>query len=92
MGQVSMFCPMLFHRLSFLLTFFEFANVIRKYGYPHAVKMLFEYLQGKIIGKLPKRGNIPVFEYISLRKFIKKKSFPKITTDTPSMANLRKGR
>jgi len=92
MGQISMLYPMIFHRLSFLLTFFQLANVTLKYGFPHALKMLLEYLQWKIIGKLPKLGNIPGFEYISLRKFIKKNSFPKNITDTPAMAILRKGR
>lgn len=92
MGQVSMLCPILFHRYSFLLTFLQFINVTRKYGFFHALKMLVEFFQWKIIGEIPKLKDMPAFEYISLRKFVNKSNLPKPLSDNPAMVPLRKGR
>jgi len=91
-GHIAMFYPRFFHHGRKILVFLVLINVLRKYGGKKASKVLFEYLQWKIKNILPggKHGfSIP---YISLRKLTEKNLVPSISTDSPAMVELRKGR
>jgi hypothetical protein len=91
-GALATFYPHFFWRFKPLTLLFVFCNCVRKYGFVFALKLLFEYLGWCIISQIKNKGHNSLPEYISLRKILKKKISPDITSDNPSMAILRKGR
>ena len=91
-GSVATFYPHFFWKFKPLTLVFVFFNCIRKYGFAFTLKLLFEYLSWCITNQIKSRGQNYLPEYISLRKILKKKVFPDIASDNPSMAILRKGR
>ncbi|MBN4077998.1 cobalamin-dependent protein [Nitrospina gracilis] len=91
-GDMAWFFPNVFWYARHFLILFVLLNSFRKFGKTYTLNMLFEYLQWKIRDTLSLSRGRSITEYISLRKLLKKKIFPDITTDNPIMADLRKGR
>jgi anaerobic magnesium-protoporphyrin IX monomethyl ester cyclase len=91
-GALATFYPHFFWRFKPLTLIFVFCNCVRKYGYVFALKLLFEYLGWSIMSQFKNKDHNLLFEYISLRKLLKKKNFPDIAGENPSMTILRKGR
>ena len=89
---IPMYYPRVFWRIRFFSLFFVLVNSIRKYGVIHAGKMLVEYISWKISSIISFPEDKPLAEYVSLRKVINRNIIPKIPSDNPAMANLRKGR
>ena len=90
------FIPIYYTQIFWKLRFFSISlawiNSIRKYGVIHAGKMLVEYISWKISRVISGHEDKPLTEYVSLRKVINRNILPKIPSDNPAMANLRKGR
>ena len=91
-GDMAWFFPNVFWHARYFLILFVLVNSFRKFGKTYTLNMLFEYLQWRICDALSPQKSRTITEYISLRKLLKKKIFPDITSDNPIMANLRKGR
>ena len=67
-------------------------NIMRKYGFLHFLKLLAEYIGWLLRSAVAIQKPKFITEYISLRKELRKKTFPDLQTDNPAMAILRKGR
>ena len=91
-SSVSSFYPRFFWATRHFSIVFIFMNVLRKYGNTTTFKMLWEYLEWKLIHSFSSIKNKKSIEHISLRKLLRKKVFPEIAQDNPIMAPLRKGR
>ena len=91
-GTLATFYPQIFWKTKFLTIVFVFGNCVRKYGFKYSLVLLFEYLGWSFVTLFRKNKSSFIPEYISLRKLLKKKIFPGIASDNPSMAPLRKGR
>ena len=92
LGALSTFYPNFFWRTRSLATLFVFGNCIRKYGLKYSMALLFEYLGWWLVSMFKNTNGSNLIEYISLRKLLRKKIFPAISIDNPSMDVLRKGR
>jgi radical SAM superfamily enzyme YgiQ (UPF0313 family) len=92
LSSISSFYPRFFWYTRYFSILFTFANTLRKYGKPHALKMLREYMRWKFTNSFSPSKKIKPMEHISLRKLLRKKYFPEIPRDNPVMAPLRKGR
>tara|TARA_Y100001936_G_scaffold64066_1_gene62938 strand:+ start:11022 stop:12989 length:1968 start_codon:yes stop_codon:yes gene_type:complete len=91
-GSLATFYPKFFWKYKYLTLVFVFCNCIRKYGVIFSLKLICEYISWWLLD-LFKNGNEKFLpEYISLRKILRKKIFPVIKSDNPSMAIFRKGR
>ena len=84
--------PRFFERIQFLNIVFVFMNIMRKYGFLHFLKLLAEYIGWLLRSAVAIQKPKFITEYISLRKELRKKTFPDLQTDNPAMAILRKGR
>ena len=91
-GAITTIYPVFFKQFASVLFFMIIINICRKYGFPHTLKMYFDYLKWSINKLLPFLNRNQPFEYISLRKLLKKDYILKIPTDNPAMEILRKGR
>ena len=58
----------------------------------YCVKLLAEYMGFQLTSLFKKQRSQLNAGYISLRKFLRKKTTPDIVSDNPAMAALRKGR
>lgn len=91
-SSIATFYPQFFSRNKILIPIFILANCTRKYGFIYSVRLFFDYLRWLLGDQFKKNKNSIIPEYISLRKLLRKKVFPDIEGENPSMANLRKGR
>tara|TARA_B100000686_G_scaffold114558_1_gene122080 strand:- start:1732 stop:3699 length:1968 start_codon:yes stop_codon:yes gene_type:complete len=93
LSTAATFYPKFFEKVQFLNTVFVFWNCLRKYGWRHSFKLFNDYMGWLFCSALLsiKRQKFTT-EYISLRKLLRKKTFPVIETDNPAMEILRKGR
>lgn len=91
-GALTTFYPHFFWRAKSLTTIFVFGNCIRKYGLNYSMGLLSEYLGWWLASIFKNKNSLFIPEYISLRKLLRKKTFPKIISDNPTMDVLRKGR
>lgn len=91
-GSVATFYPHFFWRVQILTTVLVFCNCVRKYGFKFSLVLLFEYLGWRLKNIFKSEHSPFLQEYISLRKILRKKIFPVIESDNPSMAVFRKGR
>mgnify|MGYP003974513153 FL=1 len=91
-SSIATFYPQFFSRNKILIPIFVLANCTRKYGFIYSVRLFFDYLRWLLGDQFKKNKNSIIPEYISLRKLLRKKVFPDIEGENPSMANLRKGR
>ncbi len=92
LSSVSSFYPRFFWYTRHFSIFFTLLNCIRKYGISYAFKMLGEYLRWQCSRPFYFLKNEAPIKYISLRKLLREKFFPKISTDNPAMDALRRGR
>jgi radical SAM superfamily enzyme YgiQ (UPF0313 family) len=90
-SSAATFYPRLFWSLRYFSLLFVIPNVYRKYGARQLVKLLWEYGVWQV-SKVFRLYSPPSMEYNSLRKLLRKKFFPEISTDNPVMNVLRKGR
>ena len=91
-SSIATFYPQFFSRNKILIPIFVLANCTRKYGFIYSIRLFFDYLRWLLGDQFKKNKNSIIPEYISLRKLLRKKVFPDIEGENPSMANLRKGR
>ena len=91
-SSIATFYPQFFSRNKILIPIFVLANCTRKYGFIYSIRLFFDYLRWLSGDQFKKNKNSIIPEYISLRKLLRKKVFPDIEGENPSMANLRKGR
>ena len=90
-GAMGSFYPIFFWKTRGLNFIYVLLNSARKGGLKYGVKLLKECLIWKI-NSLLNQPTSYFSEYISLRKFIRKKLLPDIPDDDPSMSPLRNGR
>ena len=90
-GAASSFYPIFFWRTRRFSLIYVLLNSFLKRGLKYGFKLLNEYLVWKI-NFLIRQSVSSIPEYISLRKLIRKKLIPDISSDNPSMSILRKGR
>ena len=90
-GAASSFYPIFFWRTRRFSLIYVLLNSFLKQGLKYGFKLLNEYLVWKI-NFLIRQSVSSIPEYISLRKLIRKKLIPDISSDNPSMSILRKGR
>tara|TARA_Y100000588_G_scaffold96472_1_gene104513 strand:- start:12692 stop:14599 length:1908 start_codon:yes stop_codon:yes gene_type:complete len=90
-GLIPMIYPTLFWRMRCISILFVLPWSAQKYGVKVAINMCIEYMRWKILSFTPSKKKT-VFNSISLRKTILRNLIPKIPTDNPVMAIIRKGR
>lgn len=91
-GSVATFYPNFFLNFKYLTLVFVFLNCVRKYGFIFSLRLIFEYLSWWLAALFKNETKNSLPEYISLRKILRKRFFPVIASDNPSMAIFRKGR
>ena len=90
--KMALFFPNFFWKIRPFLLFFVFGNCIRKYGLKYSLGILAEYISWRVATSLKLKKYLSALEKISLRKLLKKLTYPEIPGDNPLMAMLRKGR
>ena len=90
-GAMGSFYPIFFWKTRGLNFIYVLLNLTQKEGLKYGVELLKECLIWKI-NSLLNQPTSYFSEYISLRKFIRKKLLPDIPDDDPSMFPLRNGR
>jgi hypothetical protein len=91
-GSIATFYPQFFWKFKLLTLLLVFFNCVRKYGFMFSLGLFAEYICWGLVAKFKGKSKKIIPEYISLRKLLKKKVFPDIADDNPSMVALRKGR
>tara|TARA_B100000315_G_C14363922_1_gene489725 strand:+ start:87 stop:560 length:474 start_codon:yes stop_codon:yes gene_type:complete len=91
-SSVSSFYPRFFWYTRHFSIVFVLVNALRKYGKTTTLKIFLEYTRWKLSHFSHSTKKKKHAEYISLRKLLRKKVFPEIPQDNPTMAPLRKGR
>ena len=91
-NSAAAFYPRFFWFTRFFSQLYVWFDCCRWYGVKSSCKLLFDYLNWVAQGWLPYKGKKLTTEYISLRKLLRKNFFPKVISDNPAMAALRKGR
>ena len=89
LGHAVEFYPNFFWRARSIIIVFVLLNCFRKMSAGYCVKLLAEYVSFQITSVFIKKRSQLNASYISLRKFLRKKTTP---YDNPAMAALRKGR
>jgi anaerobic magnesium-protoporphyrin IX monomethyl ester cyclase len=89
LGAAASFYPKFFWRARSIIIIFVILNCFRKMSAVYCVKLLAEYIGFQITSIFIKKRSQLNAGYMSLRKFLRKKTTP---YDNPAMAILRKGR
>jgi hypothetical protein len=92
LGATASFYPNFFWRARSIIIVFVLLNCFRKSSVGYSIKLLTEYASFQITSLFTKQRSQLNAGYISLRKFLRKKTIPDIAGDNPTMAVLRKGR
>ena len=92
LGAAASFYPNFFWRARSIVIVFVLLNCFRKMSAAYSFKLLAEYAGFQITSVFTKQCSQLNAGYISLRKFLRKKTTPDIAADNPAMAVLRKGR
>ena len=89
---MARFYPNYFWKLRSFTLIFIFCNCLSKYGLKYSFEILIEYVRWKVTALFQIKNCGFTSENISLRKTLKKLTYPKIPGDNPLMTLLRKGR